>query len=104
MQLEPVRQVLPFDWLTTDHLVWGESTLHEVTGYTFSNSIENFSAYQPSLAQFYSAAALAMIVLVNGDVVYESTKSPNNFWGAKNACVCEESYRKWAKWVFDLNI
>ena len=83
MQLEPVRQVLPFDWLTTDHLVWGESTLHEVTGYTFSNSIENFSAYQPSLAQLYSAAALAMIVWVNGDVVYESTKSPNNFWGPK---------------------
>ena len=62
MQLEPVRQVLSFDWLTTDHLVSGESTLHEVTGYTFSNSIENFSAYQPSLVQLYSAVALAMIV------------------------------------------
>ena len=62
IQLEPVHQVLPFDWLTTDHLVSGESTLHEVTGYTFFNSIENFSAYQPSLTQLYSAAALAMIV------------------------------------------
>ena len=28
IQLEPVRQVLPFDWFTTDHLVSGESTLH----------------------------------------------------------------------------
>ena len=62
IQLEPVRQVLPFDWLTTDHLVSGESTLHQVTGYeftgyTFFSSIENFSAYQPSLARLYSAAA-----------------------------------------------
>ena len=88
-----MRQVLPFDWLTTDHLVSGESTLHEVTGYTFFNSIENFSAYQPSRAQLYSAA-LVMIICVNGDVVYESTKSPNNFWGAKNACVREEVYHK----------
>ena len=31
IQLEPVRQVLPFDWFTTDHLVSGESTLHWVT-------------------------------------------------------------------------
>ena len=31
IQLEPVHQVLPFDWLTTDHLVSGESTLHWVT-------------------------------------------------------------------------
>ena len=49
MQLEPVRQILPFDWLTTDHLVSGESTLHEVTGYTFSNSIENFLPINPVL-------------------------------------------------------
>ena len=28
IQLEPVRQVLPFDWFTTNHLVSGESTLH----------------------------------------------------------------------------
>ena len=28
IQLEPVRQVLPFDWFTTDHLVSGESILH----------------------------------------------------------------------------
>ena len=26
-----MRQVLPFDWFTTDHLVSGESTLHQVT-------------------------------------------------------------------------
>ena len=26
-----MRQVLPFDWLTTEHLVSGESTLHQVT-------------------------------------------------------------------------
>ena len=31
IQFEPVRQVLPFDWFTTDHLVSGESTLHWVT-------------------------------------------------------------------------
>ena len=24
--------------------------------------------------------------------------------GAQSACVCEELYHKWAKWVFDLNI
>ena len=30
----------------------------------------------------------------NRDVVYESTKSPNNFGGAKNACVCEEPYHE----------
>ena len=51
-----------FDWFTTDHLVSGESTLHQVTGYeftgyTFFSSIENFSASQSSLARFYSAAA-----------------------------------------------
>ena len=45
-----MRQVLPFDWFTADHLVSGESTLHRVTGYeftgyTFLSSIENFSAY-----------------------------------------------------------
>ena len=55
-----MRQVLPFDWLTTDHLVSGESTLHQVTGYEFTDtlfsSIENFSASQPSLARLYSAA------------------------------------------------
>ena len=50
IQLEPVRQVLPFDWFTADHLVSGESRLHRVTGYeftgyTFFSSIENFSAY-----------------------------------------------------------
>ena len=28
-----MRQVMPFDWFTTDHLVSGESTLHQVTGY-----------------------------------------------------------------------
>ena len=27
IQLEPMRQVLPFDWITTDHLVSGESSL-----------------------------------------------------------------------------
>ena len=31
---------------------------------------------------------------MNGDVVYESTKSPINFFGAKNACVCEEPYEE----------
>ena len=25
-----MRQVLPFDWFTTDHLASGESTLHQV--------------------------------------------------------------------------
>ena len=54
IQLEPVRQVLLFDWFITDHLVSGESTLHQVTGYkftgyTFFSSIENFSAYCPVL-------------------------------------------------------
>ena len=57
----PVRLVLPFDCLTTDHLLSGESTVHQVTGYeftgyTFFSSIENFSASQPSLARLYSAA------------------------------------------------
>ena len=55
-----MRRVLPSDWLTTDHLVSGESTLHQVTGYEFTDtlfsSIENFSASQPSLARLYSAA------------------------------------------------
>ena len=36
IQLQPVRQVTPFDWLTTaTPLVSGESTLHQATGYTF---------------------------------------------------------------------
>ena len=57
-----MRQVLPFDWLTTDHLVSGESTLHQVAGYelwvTLLSLIENFSAYlQPSHSRLYSAAA-----------------------------------------------
>ena len=30
IQLEPVCQVLPFDWFTTDHLVSGEATLHQL--------------------------------------------------------------------------
>ena len=55
-----MRRVLPSDWLTTDHLVSGESTLHQVTGYEFTDtlfsSIENLSASQPSLARLYSAA------------------------------------------------
>ena len=50
IHFEPVRQVLPFHCFKTDHLVSGESTLHQVTGYeftsyTFFRSIENFSAY-----------------------------------------------------------
>ena len=36
IQLEPVRQVLPFDWFTTEHLVSGECTLHQITGYKFT--------------------------------------------------------------------
>ena len=45
IQLLPVRQVPPFDWLTiVTLLVSGESTLHQVTGYTFWSTIENFSA------------------------------------------------------------
>ena len=65
IQLEPVRQVLPFDWLTiVTPLVSGESTFHQVTGYELRvilfearSTIENFSASQPSLARLYSAAA-----------------------------------------------
>ena len=38
-----------------------------------------------------------------GCCVWINEKS-KQFWGAKNACVCEEPYHKWAKWVFDLNI
>ena len=47
IQLKPVRQVLPFDWFTTDHLVSGESTF--LLGYTLFSSNENFSAYSPVL-------------------------------------------------------
>ena len=39
IQLEPVRLVLPFDWLTTDHLVSGESTLHQVTHFSARSRI-----------------------------------------------------------------
>ena len=49
---------LSFDWLTiVTPLVSGESTLHQVTGYTFWSSIENFFCLLPSLARLYSAAA-----------------------------------------------
>ena len=36
-----MRQVLPFDWLTTDHLVSGESTLHQGR-FPFSQNFRNF--------------------------------------------------------------
>ena len=38
-----------------------------------------------------------------GCCVWINEKS-KQFFGAKNACVCEEPYLKWAKWVFNLNI
>ena len=49
IQLEPVRQVLPFDWFTTDHLVSGESTLHWVTLFSARSRI-----FLP-IAQSYAA-------------------------------------------------
>ena len=53
MQLLPVRQMPPFDWLTiVTPLVSGESTFHQVTGYELRvilfearSTIENFSAF-----------------------------------------------------------
>ena len=39
IQLEPVRQVLLFDWFTTDHLVSGESTLHWITHFSARSRI-----------------------------------------------------------------
>ena len=45
IQLEPVRQVLPFDWFTP----LGLRGIYITLGYTFFSSIENFSAYCPVL-------------------------------------------------------
>ena len=50
-----MRQVLPFDWLTTDQLVSGG--IYITSAYTFFRSIENFSASQTSPAWLYSSAA-----------------------------------------------
>ena len=33
--------------------------------------------------QFLQMTAIFFMAELNGDVVYESTKSPNNFWGPK---------------------
>ena len=68
MQLLPVRQMPPFDWLTiVTPLVSGESTFHQVTGYELrvilfearSSSIDDreFFCLLPCLALLYSAAA-----------------------------------------------
>ena len=61
MQLLPVRQMPPFDWLTiVTPLVSGESTFHQVTGYELRvilfearSTIENFLPFAMSCAALF---------------------------------------------------